>query len=628
MAVTPNQVSLTYKKNYAAPFVYVVVDYNVIVPTPAQNTEPWLKIIQHSVDSANKKATYKVTVDTAKAANLAEGIYTTRAFVTEATYDNAWFYGSHYFEVSLRVVNTQRLNISKQDYTFNYVIGGTAPATQPLTINSENNWSVIFDKTWASASTPNGSGNQTINLAVDVTGLSSGLYEANFIVDDGQDTRAGLLTLLVNGPTEDNDHLDLSHTALTFSEQVTVAPSSAANITIDSSLPVTITTTTPWLNLSTASLAAGKNTITISTQATEAIAVGSYIGNFKVQSGYATKVVNVLLRIVEVVINGVESNGFYFAKDRNVLFLTTTEENTEALLDFSTQTSNNIHVYTKRIPFFENAVETVIGLETATLLKPVPLPVLVSGIYTPLEPIKIDLKVFDKKLNSSALTERSSFTNLNFINGKTPLVADKLSSIPNNITTTKDGVVAFSFMTEDPLDSINITGDVTQAIAVTKPSGNIFTAIVELTPLALKAQDKITITCGPIVLNVVIKPSELETFQLIWENEWDCPEVINLDGSVEIIEEDDSKTVSLSEAGREISRIIDIKEPKSFRVNTGNIYTDEEAKWLSGVLRSRKMWLQINGERIEVIRTFRTISVFKTRGFQRNYRLTFDAAVR
>ncbi len=628
MAVTPNQVSLTYKKNYAAPFVYVVVDYNVIVPTPAQNTEPWLKIIQHSVDSANKKATYKVTVDTAKAANLAEGIYTTRAFVTEATYDNAWFYGSHYFEVSLRVVNTQRLNISKQDYTFNYVIGGTAPATQPLTINSENNWSVIFDKTWASASTPNGSGNQTINLAVDVTGLSSGLYEANFIVDDGQDTRAGLLTLLVNGPTEDNDHLDLSHTALTFSEQVTVAPSSAANITIDSSLPVTITTTTPWLNLSTASLAAGKNTITISTQATEVIAVGSYIGNFKVQSGYATKVVNVLLRIVEVVINGVESNGFYFAKDRNVLFLTTTEENTEALLDFSTQTSNNIHVYTKRIPFFENAVETVIGLETATLLKPVPLPVLVSGIYTPLEPIKIDLKVFDKKLNSSALTERSSFTNLNFINGKTPLVADKLSSIPNNITTTKDGVVAFSFMTEDPLDSINITGDVTQAIAVTKPSGNIFTAIVELTPLALKAQDKITITCGPIVLNVVIKPSELETFQLIWENEWDCPEVINLDGSVEIIEEDDSKTVSLSEAGREISRIIDIKEPKSFRVNTGNIYTDEEAKWLSGVLRSRKMWLQINGERIEVIRTFRTISVFKTRGFQRNYRLTFDAAVR
>ena len=633
MAVTPNQVSLVYKKSYAAPFVFIVVDYEVgsgyLRP---ESTPPWLKLIKHADDTENKQLTYKVTVDTAAAGNMEEGSYSANIELNERTFISVlgsdYLAGPYFFDVTLKVVDTVRLSLSKQDFSFNYVVGETPPESQYLNITTENNWSINFDKPWVSALNGNGTGSSTEIIKVDVSGMAPGIYESNFLVTDGKDNVSGTVTLLVNGPSEDNDYLDLNLTGLTFSEIFQAVPESSATVNISSSLPVDITTSTPWLKLSNASFAEGENVLTVSTQNTEAIQPGSHIGSFKVQSGYSARVVNVLLRIVEIVTEGIDNNGFYFANDRNVLFLSTTQDNAEALLDFSAQTANNIRTYKKRIPFFENAVETIVGLETNTLLKPQPLPELTSGLFAPIIPLKLDLHVFDKQLNSTALTERTNFTNLSFINGKTPAVENKLSNIPGSITTTKDGVIAFSFISEEPINYINISGDITQAIAVTKPDGKICTAVVALAPLNLSPQDKIQISCGPVSVQVIIKPSQLETFQLIWLNEWDCPEVINLDGSVEIIEEDDSRTVSLAEAGREISRIIDVKEPKSFRVSTGNIYSDAEAKWLSGVMRSRKMWLQINGERIEAVRTFRNLSVFKTREFQRNYRLTFDAAVR
>lgn len=633
MAVTPNKVALTYKKNFSAPFVFIVVDYEVgsgyLNP---ESTPPWLKLIKQNDDTENKKLTYKVTVDTTAASNLAAGVYSANIELNERSYVSIfggnYLAGPYFFDVSLKVIDTVRLSLTKQYFSFNYVIGDTSPGSQFMGITTENNWSITLDKPWATVSNANGSGNQTVFLGVNVDGLAPGIYEAGFNVDDGQNIKSGTITLLINGPTDENDYLDLSHTGLSFSEKLGEIPVSSANVKINSSLEVDITTETPWISLSNNSFPEGESSLTISTQNTEALAVGSYRGSFKVQSGYSTRVVNILLRIVEIVTSGIESDGFYYAKDRNVLFLSTTAENSEALLEFSAFTNNNIRSYKKRIPFFDNAVESIIGLETNTLLKPAALPEFTSGIFVPIAPIQLDINVFDKQVNSNSLTERSQFTNLNFINGRTPPVQDKLSYIPQRITTTRDGKVAFSFISEGQINNIMITGYVTQAIVVTKPAGRIFTAVVDLATLNLKPKDKIQISCGPVNIEVMIKEPDQETFQLIYLNEWDCPELINMDGSVEIIKENDSKTVTIAEAGKEISRIIEAKEPQSFRVTTGNIYSDKEVNWLSSIFGSRKMWLEINGERVEVVRTFSRLSVFKSREYNRNYSLTFDAAVR
>lgn len=633
MAVTPNQVSLTYKKNYPAPFVFIVVDYEVGAGyLRPESTPPWLKLIKQNDDTEAKQLTYKVTVDTTAAANMQAGSYSANIELNERTFisilGSDYLAGPYFFDVSLKIVDTVRLSLSKQDFSFSHVIGETPPGTQFLGITTENNWSIVLDKPWATVSNANGSGNQTIFLGVNVEGLAPGIYEAGFIVDDGQDTKSGTITLLINGATADEDYLEVSHTGLTFSEKLGEAPVSQATINISTSLQVDITTPTPWLALSANSYAEGDHALTISVQNTQALAVGSYRGSVKIASGYSTKVINVLLRIVEIITTGIQNDGFYFADDRNVLFLSTTAENAEALMEFTAYTANNIRPYKKRVPFFDNAAESIIGLETGTFLKPPALPELNSGIFIPIVPIKYDLNIYDKQLNSNSLTERSTFTNLNFINGKTPAVENKLTHIPDKITTTKDGKIAFSFISEDSINAIIISGDVTQAIAVTKPAGKIFTAVVDLATLNLKAQDQIKISCGPIEIDVVIRPVELETFQLIWLNEWDCPEVINFDGSIEMLEEDDSTKVTVAASGKEISKIIEVKEPSSFRITTGNMYSDEEAKWLSKILRSRKSWLQLPGKRVEVIRTFNSLSVSKSREYNRNYSLTFDAAER
>ena len=634
MAVTPNQVALTYKKDYSAPFVFIVVDYEVAsMYLQPESTPAWLKLIKQTDDTVNKQLTYKVTVDTTAAANLQPGNYSAKIELNERSYvsvfGSSYLAGPYYFDVSLKVVDTVRLSLSKIDFSFNYVVGDTIPDAQFLKITTENDWSITLDQPWTTVSNANGTGNQTVFLGVTVDGLAPGIYEAGFIVDDGKDRKNGTITLLINGPTENEDYLDVSNTGLSFSEKLGSAPVSQANINVSSSLQADITTETSWLALSVNSLPAGDNQVLqVSTQNTEALAVGSYRGSITIASGYSTKVVNILLRIVEIITTGIENDGFYFANDRNVLFLSTTAENAEALMEFTAYTANNIRTYKKRVPFFDNAAETIIGLETDTFLKPAPLPVLDSGIFVPIVPVVYDLNIYDKQLNSNALTERAKYTNLSFINGKTPGVENILTHLPEKITTTKDGKVAFSFISEDPIEAITISGDVTQAIAVNKPAGKIFTAVVDLATLNLKAQDKITITCGPVSVEVIIRPVELETFQLVWLNEWDCPEVINFDGSLEMIEEDDSTKVTVAASGKEISRIIEVKEPSSFSLTTGKMYSDEEVKWLSKILRSRKSWLLLDGKWVEVVRSFNKLSVSKTREYNRNFSLTFDAAER
>lgn len=124
MAVTPNQVALTYKKNFSAPFVFIVVDYEVgsgyLNP---ESTPPWLKLIKQNDDTENKKLTYKVTVDTTAASNLAAGAYSANIELNERSYVSIfggnYLAGPYFFDVSLKVIDTVRLSLTKQYFSFN-----------------------------------------------------------------------------------------------------------------------------------------------------------------------------------------------------------------------------------------------------------------------------------------------------------------------------------------------------------------------------------------------------------------------------------------------------------------------------------------------------------------------------
>lgn len=629
MAVTPNSISFTYKKYLDAPYVSIEVTPDQPADQVNYSGVPlWIQLIKTG-ETRNQQAkitsqTYKVQVKAESANNLNIGYHLADIqFTYFRNQQGSSPLGS--LAINLEVIDNLRLSLSKTDYAFQYETGGTVPATQPLTITTENNWSIIGDQPWITFSASNGGGTQTIEIGVNVSGLAVGLYEGTFQVDDGQSIKQGNISLLVSGDSSGGDYLTLSRTSLSFSEVYQQAPTRSGSITIDSSLAVTITTPAAWLSLSASNFAAGSNQLVVSTQNTEGLAIGDYPTTIKIESGFSTKTVNVLLRILEISSTGIVNGALYFAEDRNTLVLSSSTPNAEAYFEFYTSPKN----YQRRVPFFNDLAKVVIGLETSTLLKPNNLPATFqSGAFVPVTPLNMDFTVYDKVINNTAITERQAYSNVKFLNGKSPSQANRLSYIPNKITVPGNGLISFSFYSEVPVNSINISGDHTAEIAISNLNSNIYAAVIDLAPYGLVAGQHISITCGPVSVDVAIKPTELETTRLIWLNEWDCPEVFNLDGLVEIVNEEESDIISLSQNGKEVSRIIEIQEPVSFRVGTGNIYSNEEVAWLAKVMRSKKTWLELQGERIEVTRDFRSLPVYATRENTRNFNLRFDAAVK
>src|SRR5262245_46832784 len=71
--------------------------------------------------------------------------------------------------------------VSPNALTFNYVIGGTLPSTQPISITSEkpavvHNFTLSSPDNWVTFNPSSGSTPQTVDVGVNVTGLNAGTY--------------------------------------------------------------------------------------------------------------------------------------------------------------------------------------------------------------------------------------------------------------------------------------------------------------------------------------------------------------------------------------------------------------------------------------------------------------------
>lgn len=639
MSFSPNPINFTYRKQSGTvpntTLEFFPPDGWTIHQLPTVQSKPaWLNLILNETirDEENKiiKLIYKLAVVPQYADTLSEGLHTgkvttkcrIRISLGLADYTTS-------FDVNIRVIEDLQLAISRTYYTFSHTIGDVAPAAQFLTITTSRAWSIASNQTWLLFSQSNGDATSTISLSVDVANLPTGLYTANYIVDDGAAQKTGSVNLVIRGTDNVEDFLNVSPTVLEISENYQEEPTSERVIRIDSSLPVDISSNVAWLQLSAIEFPSGLNNLTLNAIDTGVLQVGVYPAQISITSTYGTSIVNVVLRIIANITSGIESGGFYFAEDRNSLFLTNANQNAEAILDFVTRATLEVKFYKRRIPFFRNAASVIIGQETTKLLQPQALPeFLITNVHIPVRPIRYDFTVYDKSMNTAAMIERQKFENILFMNGRTPKVTNRLTYVPARLTVPADGVIAFSFISQEPPASIEISGAVTTSIPLGAEENNVYSVFIKLTDLNLSSSDKINISAGPITLEVTIKPSELLTTQLIWLNEWDCPEVFNFDGTVEMIPEDESTTVTINRDGRDYSSIIDTKEPWSYKVNTGNIYSDAEAEFLSTVLRSKRMWLQIGSSRVEVLRNFKSLSISKTRRFLIDYDLNFDSAVK
>lgn len=632
----PKIVSLNYRKNSG---VVPNVSVRIIPEIPYSSGSSleviqkpnWLAVILDDLEEADgyvNKVAYSIAINPQYANNLAAGLHSAevkvRGKIRIGPIPGTLTYT---LKVNLRILEYTPLSISPGILSFSFTRGGNIPPGEFLRISTNNNWSISGNQSWLSFSQNNGQGNTTISLNADPAGMPNGLHLATFIVSDGDTEKTGSAYLVIRGTGDEADYLNVNPKILTFSENYGEPSTKDAQFTVDASVNSSLTTNVNWLSLETANIQAGINSVKVNTQNTDVLEVGSYPAQIEISGeGFGVEIIEILLTVVSEEISGIESNALYFADDRVTLQLTSADANAEAIIDFNTKGTLENSRYRKKAPFYRNAASIIIGQETDILLVPSPVPEMASQVFNPVSPIAMDFSVYDKQMGNAAMYLRESYTNVKFLNGTSP-ENNVLTKLPEEITVPADGVVCFSFLQEESINEAAISGDYTGSIPVNQ-AGTVITFFLELSDLELQPKNKIQISCGPVQLSVRIKPTEMPSTYLIWQNEWDCPEVFNCDGVLTIQGERDNKIVVNNRAGKDYSSIIDIKRPKSFSIGTGNIYSEAETEFLAGILDSRRVWLESAGKRWEIIPDFRSLTTSETRRAIRNFTLDFNSAVK
>ena len=634
--LNPRSLSITYKKYSGVipnELVVLLWRYSVKENVEIIDAPNWLYVILEKTWLTENefigRSDYKIAINEGIANNLAPGNYSAEIKL-RGTIGYGFYAGSrltYTLKVSLTVLEGNLLNLTKKAFSFNYTRGNNLPPGQFLTIKTDNNWSISSDQPWLGFSKINGQGDTTISLSVDPAGINTTTSKANFIVDDGFRQIKGVVYLYIYGSTEDTeDYLHISKKLIQFSESYLEPSSRQTTFQIDSTIPSSISSNVNWLEITPSNAQNGLQNITVKTINTELLEIGTYPAKIEIEGyyNYGSVFIDVVLQIVEETTEGIENGKLYFAEDRNYLDLTNAQANAEAILEFTTNGTLQSLSYQRKAPFLLNDCKILIGQETDILLEPQLLPQLATQTFEPVKPIRYNFEVYDKQMGNPVRQLRKAYSNIFFLNGTTP-EGKKMTYLPEVVTVPSNAVICFSFLSEEPADIIEITGDYNTTLPVSA-TGKVTAIMINIKEFELSPKDQITISCGPIKVKAVIKPTQLPTSQLIWLNEWDCPEIFNCDGILTITDDEESTISTRSREGKEYSKVINIEEPQSFSLTTGNIYSEAEVAHLAKIIRSKKIWLQHGETRWEVIRDFRKFDTSETRRTNRNFKLDFNLA--
>ena len=642
ISYNPSQVNFpVFKKNTAGASVNVLLTVDVSQLVPVTNlrlkSKPdWATVIitNHQKVTPHEQYLYfTVKINEAVANTKPPNDYTGKVifeYRQSATGGSLYLTKTVELPVSVKIINPIVFNITPTNLNYKYTIGGSVPGAIFMNVNSENSWVVEKNQSWIILSKTNGNGSSSLSVSVDPSGLTAGTYTGTILVNDGHATpKTANVTLIVIGGNTSEEFLIVSPEDLQFTESLGVAPTQSKQITVESSEEFDIASNVAWLNLSAASGPSGVTNITVSTVSTSGLAAGSHTAILTVSTNFTVSNINVLLIIVDSEGFGIESGEFYYAEDRNKVMLISNNPNSELFIEFDTQSHKQIS-YTKTGPFFQGLAEIIVGLETKNLLKENNvLDNFNTGVLNPVTPLSMTMRVYEKLVNSTQKTIRQTLQDVRFINGYKPGNGSSvLSYMPGLINTTKDAVIMFSFRSLTAPTQIEISGAITDTIGVSANDElQIYTVRINLSDYnELIPGNLINITCSGISRSIFIIDTEPQHTKLIWLNEWQCPESMMLTGALEIIPGSDNQTTTVAKNGREYKKTIDVKNPVEYKVNSGYVYSRPERNWLSTVLLSKKIWLEVDGVLVEVIPKTKSIPTYKTRRFENAYNLIFEKA--
>jgi hypothetical protein len=631
--ISVNPLNINYTQFEPAP-ASVLITFSGLSVTPVVfgNKPNWLNINNiTAIDTATATALF--SIETSVVNGLSAGNYTvvldvfsTRETVhpTLGPYENI---GS--LTVNLTVNEAIELNVTPENISFNYTVGGALPSGKIVKVETENSFTTVSSAAWLSFSTPTQTTpiHTVFTVSVDPSALNVGTHTSSIILDDGNATKTIYITIVVSDGNTVDDYLYISPSEIEFVKNTSSAVAPTKTINLNSSGNWTAVSTESWLLLNVASGSSGSAVITLSLD-TLALTIGVYAAEITFTNGLIIRKAYITLYLNNTLLNIPDNGGLYFSDDQVELIISSDNLNSYLDVDFKTVTDEKSILYNKKAPFIKGVATLNAGEECINIIESYLLPtVFNTEITTLLKPAIMSFTAYEKNYFTSVLIDVFERNSLNFLNGKTPETANKLCYTPSVITVSKSAVIALHSYSAITVTSIVISGAVSDTITTANSvDSNIYTAFINLANYALNPLDVITVAFDALNITVRIKEEPSESVLLIFENEWQLPEVIELTGGLSIFNNADFSTQQLQEAAVIYERIYNTASNETFSINTGYLESAEEVAWLSKILDSKKMYLFINSKKIEVIPTFRNLNTYKSREHQKDFVLTFKKA--
>lgn len=633
-AYTPASHLFTYTQNSPNNPVNISVECDLqasfasITNIETLGVPSWLNIKNITVVSgATDKIQFTAEVNAIVANTLPINLYTANLTLRFQA-DFATIIISENFTANLDVKEGNLLSLSPSVLNFTYQIGQPLPQNKIMQLNTNYNWSITPTQTWLNASPLTGLGNASVAVSVDPSGLSVGYYEGNIVVQDQNFTRSILVKLTVTGEDTSTDFLYATPQNLEFLSEFEVVNATLKALQIEASDTWTITKNDAWIVLSASSGVAGITSINISV-ASEVLETGTYTAPITITMGNIVKQVFITVTVVQFFTNGLTSEALYFAKDRNKLNISSIQDNTYLQLDVSASTKDDVITYTQEVPYFKGLAKIVIGEETEVLLKSFkPSANLFSAIRNNIKPIvyQIASKNINKLTNSVSVVQ--GFSNISFLPGKTPVVANKLCYIPEYITITENAILSLSVLADAFPGNLVVTGAINHQISGSLANDlYVYNAILNLSNLGLVTGDVIQITFGTLVVNATIKPSQPEENIIAFENEWKEYEYFSTTGFLTKTDAIIKTTTELAVEDEKQSKIVTIDAGIDYTLNTGYIYSQQEKDWLTKILQAKRVFFYEDNDFTEIILTTTKLERYKTRENMASYNLQFKKAI-
>lgn len=595
----------------------------------ANNPPSWMSVLNSSaVDEVGK---FFVSVNASGANGWSPGVHqaTLSFFAVNYNDPNLVYTDLGTYTIKISITDNVALFVSPSVLSFNYLIGTAAPATKTIVLNSANNWTITPNQSWVTLSAASGSNDASVQVGVDIATMPAGAYSALLTINDGTIQKLVSISLVVTEEDTVSEYLYVNPANLEFISEETVANTTEKTLVVDTGGPWSAVVSETWLLLDAYNGPAGINEIAVTVDSAP-LPDGIYQAIITVTANGIIKKAYVVLRVVQYSVTGLVNGGLYYEGDRNYLVVSNVNDNSFLLLQVEASSGSETHNYPLSQPYFKGVARALVGMETRYLIPSnTPPATLDSGIYNTVRPITLNIDAYEEHRFTGITTSFGSYTGLKFLKGKTPTVAGRASYIPSVIYATNKASIQLTVVSENSPANAVITGAISDTINGGLTNGlYLYTLLLNLEDYTLVQGDVVNVAFGGQNLTIYINNDYTELNTIAFENEWGVYELYQTRGQLSWYSKVSQTTTTKALNGLEHTQILEAPEDAEFTINTGYILTQNEVDWLARILNSKRVFIYLDGEPVEVIITTNKLLLYETRNHNNSYKLQFKKAIK